>query len=130
MNSVKSLFFSMIEEPAISELSTMISNFCKERDWDRFHMAKDLAIGISTEASELLAHFRFKDGDEIEEYMSSPEGRENVGQELADVFFFLLRFAERYKFDITEELLNKLELNRRRYPIDKAKGSNKKYNEF
>jgi len=120
----------MTNEPAISKLSILISEFCKERDWDQYHMAKDLAIGISTEASELLALFRFKNGEEIEEFISSPEGREKVGRELADVFFFLVRFAERYDFDISEELINKLELNRKRYPIEKARGSNKKYDEL
>jgi len=114
----------------LSELSKMVSCFCKEREWDQYHMAKDLAIGISTESAELLALFRFKNENEIEELLSSSEGRLKAGHELADVLFFLLRFAERYNFDISEELLKKLELNRKRYPIDKAKGSNKKYDEL
>jgi len=93
-------------------------------------MAKDLAIGVSTEASELLALFRFKGDKEVEKLLSSLEGREKVGQEMADVLFFLLRFAERYDFNISDELRQKIELNQIRYPVDKAKGSNKKYDEL
>jgi hypothetical protein len=78
----------MKEENSLLELTRSISDFCKERDWNQYHMAKDLAIGISTEAPELLALFRFKSGEEIEEFLSSPKSREKVGQELADVFFF------------------------------------------
>ena len=120
----------MTNDPEIKDLSKLISEFCQERDWDQYHMAKDLAIGISTEASELLALFRFKSGEEIGEFLSSPKGREKVGQELADVFFFLLRFAERYDFNISQELVKKLELNRERYPVEKARGSNRKYDEL
>lgn len=115
---------------SISSLRSSIKEFCAERDWDQYHMAKDLAIGISTEASELLALFRFKDNDEIERMMADQKGRETVGQELADVLYFLLRFSERYGFDISDELIRKMELNRKRYPVEKAKGSNKKYNEL
>jgi len=120
----------MTIDPPISELSKLVSEFCKERDWDQYHMAKDLAIGITTEASELLVLFRFKTGEEIDEFLSIQEGRRMVGQELADVLFFLLRFAERYDLNLSEELVNKLDLNRIRYPIEKARGSNKKYNEL
>ena len=130
MNSLIAIILDMEKEISVSELTRSISDFCKERDWDQYHMAKDLAIGISTEASELLALFRFKSGEEIEKFLSSSKCREDVGQELADVFFFLLRFAERYNFDISEELVKKLELNRVRYPVDKARGSNKKYDEL
>jgi NTP pyrophosphatase (non-canonical NTP hydrolase) len=120
----------MADNSTFSDLSELISNFCKERDWDQYHVAKDLAIGVSTEASELLALFRFKNNDEIEKFLSSPEGRKKVGQELADILFFLLRFAERYDFDVYDELVKKLELNSKRYPVEKAKGSNKKYDEL
>lgn len=120
----------MEEDRTLSSLEKMISDFCHERDWDKYHLAKDLAIGISTEASELLEIFRFKNEEEIDDLLASQNGRDIVGQELADVFYFLLRFAERYDFDVADELLRKLELNRKRYPVEKAKGSNKKYNEL
>ena len=120
----------MSEDVSISDLMKLISKFCRERDWDKYHSAKDLAIGITTESSELLELFRFKNDDEIEILLSSKEGREKIGQELADVLYFLIRFAEINDFDLSAELVRKMELNNKKYPVEKAKGSNKKYSEF
>ena len=109
----------------IEELQQEIKEFCDERDWEQFHNAKDLAIGISTEAGELLDLFRFKDSEEA--FLNH---RADIEEESADVFFFLLRFAQMNAIDLEEVLKRKLEKNAEKYPIDKAKGSNKKYNEF
>jgi NTP pyrophosphatase (non-canonical NTP hydrolase) len=110
-------------------LSEAVRNFCEERDWDQFHPAKDLAIGLSTESNELLDLFRFKSDAAIAEKLQTPEFKEKVSDELADVFFFLLRFAQMNKIDLAESLARKIEKNRAKYPIETAKGSNKKYNE-
>jgi NTP pyrophosphatase (non-canonical NTP hydrolase) len=120
----------MDEKTSISDLKEKIRLFCEERDWDRYHNAKELAIGIITEAAELLEHFRFKSNEESEALFIDPERRRAVAQELADVLYFGLRFAQRYEIDLSDELAAKLELNAVRYPIDKAKGSNKKYSEL
>ncbi len=114
----------------VKELTEMIEKFCSDREWDRFHSPKDLAIGISTEASELLDLFRFKNEEDIEEIFYDKEKRTRVEEELADVFFFVLRFAQMNHIDLKEALEAKLEKNAKKYPIEKAKGSNKKYNEF
>ena len=113
----------------IKELKDKVQKFCKERDWDQFHNPKDLAIGVSTEASELLDIFRFKRDEDIKEIISDPGKRQAVGDELADVLYFLLRFAQMNNFDLSEELNRKLAKNNTNYPVEKAKGSNKKYNE-
>ncbi len=113
----------------IKELKDKVRKFCEERDWDQFHNPKDLAIGVSTEASELLDIFRFKSDVDIKEIISNPNKREKIGEELADVLYFLLRFAQMNDFDLSEELDKKLEKNNQKYPIEKVKGSNKKYNE-
>ncbi len=113
----------------IKELKDKVQKFCEERDWDQFHNPKDLAIGVSTEASELLDIFRFKSDEDIKVIMSDPNKRQKVGEELADVLYFLLRFAQMNGFDLSEELDKKLEKNNQKYPVEKAKGSNKKYNE-
>jgi NTP pyrophosphatase (non-canonical NTP hydrolase) len=118
------------ESTTLSALKDKVKKFCEERDWDQFHNPKDLAIGISTEANELLEIFRFKSEKEMKEIMKNPEKRRKVGEELADVFFFLLRFAQINDFNLSDELEEKIRKNEERYPISKAKGSNKKYNEL
>ena len=100
--------------------------FCEEKEWDQFHNPKDLVIGISTKASELLQIFRFKREDEIREIMADTARRRDIGEELADVLYFLLMFAQMNGFDLSYELEKKLEKNSKRYPVEKAKGSNKK----
>ena len=118
------------QETKIYELKEKIKKFCEERDWDQFHGAKDLAIGIITESSELLEHFRFRSEKEIEEMFKNPEKKQHISEEMADILYFLLRLAQKYNIDIAEELEKKMEKNEKRYPLDKSKGSNKKYSEL
>ena len=120
----------MDDKTTLGDLKDEIRLFCEERDWDRYHNAKDLAIGIITEAAELLEHFRFKSNEESDALFNNPERRHEIAQELADILYFVLRLSQRYDIDLSEELLAKLELNAGRYPVDKAKGSNKKYTEL
>jgi len=117
------------DKTTISELKEVVKKFCEERDWDQFHNPKDLAIGISTEANELLALFRFKTESDIKDMISDPKKRDEIGEELADILYFVLRFAQMNNFDLSEELKRKIIKNNERYPVSKAKGSNKKYNE-
>lgn len=114
---------------AIEKLKQEIQSFCEERDWDQYHNPKDLAIGISTEANELLDIFRFKSDSDMQEILRDPVRRDAVGQELADVLFFLLRFSQMYDFGLLDELRRKMELNKQKYPVDTSKGNNRKYNE-
>ncbi|MGB9966372.1 nucleotide pyrophosphohydrolase [Halobacterium hubeiense] len=113
----------------LDELNREVREFCEAREWEQFHSPKDLGIGMVTESSELLEEFRFKDEAEQLELLDNPERREAVEGEVADVFFFLLRFADLYDIDLEEALERKLEENRDRYPVDEYKGSNKKYDE-
>jgi NTP pyrophosphatase (non-canonical NTP hydrolase) len=113
----------------IKDLQEKIQKFCEDRDWDQYHGAKDLAIGIITEASELLENFRFKSEKEVEEILNSDKMKEISG-EMADILFFILRLSQKYDIDLTEALNKSIEKNNERYPIHKAKGSNKKYTEL
>lgn len=122
--------FRMDKATSIEQLKELVKIFCEERDWDQYHNAKDLAIGIITESSELLEHFRFKSGKEVEELFEQKRKKEEISEELADILFFILRLAEKYKIDLSQELQKKLEKNSERYPIEKSKGLNKKYNEL
>ena len=112
------------------DASNSVRNFCEARDWDQFHSPKDLAIGLTTESAELLELFRFKSEDQISEMLVNAEDRGKVADELADVYFFLLRFCQRNGFDLNLALEKKIEKNELKYPVDKARGSNKKYDQF
>jgi len=114
----------------IEELKETVKKFCEERDWDQFHNAKDLAIALSIEVSELLEIFRWKSLDEIEQLFLDDKKRGKIEDEMADIFYFLLRIAQKYGVDLSRSLEKKMDKNKNRYPIEKARGSNKKYNEF
>ena len=113
----------------IKDLQKRIEQFSEERDWDQFHNPKELAIGISTEANELLQIFRFKSEEDMKKVMSSDK-RIEVEEELADVLYFVLRFAQMNNIDLSSSVSNKIEKNDKKYPTEKVKGCNKKYNEY
>jgi NTP pyrophosphatase (non-canonical NTP hydrolase) len=115
---------------SLPELQSAVRAFCEARDWDQFHGPKDLAIGLITEASELLEHFRFKSEDECRALFNHPTKSEAIRHEIADVFFFLLRFSQMYGIDLAGALREKMLQNAEKYPVEKAKGSNQKYDEF
>lgn len=117
------------KEVTLEELKNKVKEFCEERDWDQFHNPKELAIGISTEANELLQIFRFKSEEDMKKVMSSDK-RIEVEEELADVLYFVLRFAQMNNIDLSSAVSNKIEKNDKKYPAEKVKGSNKKYNEY
>ena len=114
----------------IEELSTLVDEFCDERDWKQFHNIKDLAIGLSIEASELLQIFLWKDSNEIDSMLGNPGKREDIEDEIADVLFFLLRIAHLNNIDLQAALKKKIIKNEQKYPVSLFKGSNKKYNEI
>ncbi len=115
---------------SISDMQNIIKSFCEERDWDQFHNPKDLAIGISTEASELLDLFRFKSEEQIDFMFKDRLNRTRIDDELADIFFFVLRFAQKNDINLEEALMLKLDKNATKYPVEKVKGKNLKYNEY
>lgn len=120
----------MDSNTSISQLKEKIKKFCEERDWEQYHNAKDLAIGIITESSELLEKFRFKSPNEADLMLKDKGKRQEISEEMADIFYFLLRLAQKYEIDLSSELSKKIFKNEKKYPIEKSKGSNKKYNEL
>ena len=95
----------------INELKEKVRKFCEDRDWDQYHNAKELAIGIAVEASELLEQFRFKSEKEIEGFFKDPKKREEIEEEVADTLYFILRLAQRYNIDLTTSLNKKMDKN-------------------
>lgn len=106
----------------------IIDEFCKERDWDQYHSPKELAIGLSTEANELLALFRFQSDEQIQTMMVT--NKEAIEDELIDSLFFILRFASLYHVDLLQALERKMIANRKKYPIELSRGKNIKYTQF
>lgn len=117
-------------ETKVHELKDKVKKFCDDRDWDQYHGAKDLAIGIITESAELLEHFRWKSEKEVNELFDKGEKKEEIEDEMADILYFLLRLAQRYGIDLSEVLEKKMRKNEKKYPVEKYKGSNKKYDEL
>jgi len=120
----------MDSETNIQELKEKVKVFCEKRDWDQYHPPKELATALIIEAAELLEHFRWKSEDESKIILEDNKKRKEVEDELADVFYFVLRIAQKYDIDLTKALERKMEENTKKYPVEKFKGSNKKYNEF
>lgn len=118
------------DDATLDELKLRVQHFCEARDWDQFHGAKDLAIGVITEASELLEHFRFRSEQEVESLFTQPEARTAIEAEVADVLIFVLRLAQRYEVDLATAVQKKLAVNETRYPVDKAHGSASKYDAY
>lgn len=114
-------------EKTIQGLTKKVREFCEARDWDQYHGPKDLAIGVITEASELLEHFRFLSDDEAMSLLTDPQQKEEIEDELADILFFLLRFSQRFDVDLAQSLMRKIEKSNKKYPVEKAKGNNRKY---
>jgi NTP pyrophosphatase (non-canonical NTP hydrolase) len=106
----------------IQELIDALVKFRDQRDWKQFHNSKDLALAISVEAAELLELFLWKNPEDV--------NAEKLKEELADVLAFSLLLAHKHNLDVKAILLEKLEANAAKYPIDKSKGSAKKYNEL
>lgn len=100
----------------IAEIKSWVQRFCEERDWDPYHSPKDLAIGLVTEASELLEIFRFVRERELKPMLDDPEQRQKMADELADSLYFLLRFAQLYHFDLAKCVQDKLVKNAQKYP--------------
>lgn len=114
---------------SIEELKSKVQSFCEKRDWDQFHSPKELAIGMSTEANELLEIFRFQTDEQMRELLKQTDSHNHIEQELADTFFFILRFAQLYQIDLTEALEKKMKKNAERYTVEKSKGRNQKISE-
>lgn len=118
----------MDKTTTIEELTNVVKDFCEKRNWGQFHNPKDLAIGISTEANELLQIFRFKSDEDLTQIMLSSK-KELIEDEVADILYFLLRFAQMNNINLSNALYKKIAKNEKKYPLEKAKNSNKKYNE-
>jgi dCTP diphosphatase len=112
----------------IKDLTEKIKKFRDERDWMQFHNHKDMALSMLLEAGEVVEHFQWKSEEEMEEYARTH--RSEIGEELADVAVYLFELADNLGIDLEAAMRDKIQKNAKKYPIEKAKGSHKKYTEL
>jgi NTP pyrophosphatase (non-canonical NTP hydrolase) len=118
-------------KPDHDELTRRLIEFRDERDWRQFHSLKNLIMSAAMEAAEIMELTQWKDDEAVE---SAAQGdtqfRAALAEECADVYLYLLLICERAEIDLTEAAMSKIELNARKYPVDKAKGNAKKYTDL
>lgn len=113
----------------LKNIINRLLTFRRERDWEQFHLPKDLAISIVLEAAELLEEFQWKTDEETEKHIREG-GLKNIEKEIADIAIYLLLLSHDLKIDIEDAILKKIDENERKYPVKKAKGTAKKYDKL
>jgi Predicted pyrophosphatase len=116
------------DKATIAELQAKVVAFRDARNWKQFHNPKDLAISLLLEATEVLEHFQWKNADEMARHVK--ENKEDVGEELADVLYWVLLMANDLDIDLAKVFYDKQQKNDKKYPADKASGNHKKYTEL
>ena len=112
----------------MEKLRDQMREFARLRDWDQFHSPKNLAMALSAEAGELTEIFQWL--TEAQSRSLEPQARTAAGEEIADVLIYLVRLADKLGIDPVAAARAKLVENARKYPVDKARGSARKYNEL
>ena len=115
-------------EATLRSLTAECLRFRDARDWKQFHNAKDLALTLSLEAAEVLEHVQWRNGRELEQHLR--ENHEHVADELADVLNVLLLLAEHLNVDLADAFAKKMRKNEKKYPVEKSRGSAKKYTQL
>jgi dCTP diphosphatase len=112
----------------LTQLRDALREFAAERDWDKFHSPKNLASALSVEAAELLERFQWLTEDES--CTLPPADLARVREEMADVLNYLVRLADKLDVNLLDAAREKIKLNAQKYPVEKARGSAKKYSEI
>lgn len=107
-----------------------MDTFVRERDWDQFHTVKNLAMALSVESSELVEIFQWLTEQQSKEAKNDPKLKAKVEDEVADVFFYLLRIVSKMDINLEQAVLAKMKKNAEKYPVEKSEGSVKKYTEL
>jgi NTP pyrophosphatase (non-canonical NTP hydrolase) len=119
----------MAENPSLASVMNAIDSFVNERDWDQFHTIKNLVASVSIEASELCETIQWTNPT-VNDVVSSPELLQSLSDEIADVMIYCMRLCSLLNLDVLGIIQEKIEINESKYPVDKAKGTSKKYTEF
>ncbi|MFV2045443.1 MAG: nucleotide pyrophosphohydrolase [Anaerolineales bacterium] len=113
---------------SLDHFKHQLREFAAERDWDQFHSPKNLAMALIVEAAELVEHFQWL--KEEESALLPGDKLAEVEQELADIQIYLIRLADKLDIDLMAAVASKIEINAKKYPADKARGSSMKYTEY
>ena len=113
----------------VNQIRVDLAKFAKDRDWEQFHSVRNLTLALIGEVGEIAELLQWIDDNDVSKFLASG-GRERLGEELADVLFYLLRIADVAEVDLESAVKSKLEGNSTRYPVEKSKGSSKKYNQL
>lgn len=117
-----------MEAPQIEELKHKLKEFARRRDWEQFHSPKNLSTALMVEAAELAEHFQWLTQDQSENL--DAKKLNEVRMEMADIFIYLLRLAERLSIDLYPAAIEKMQINEHRYPEERVRGSSRKYSEY
>lgn len=112
----------------LTTLRDTLRQFAKERDWDQFHSPKNLASALAVEAAELLEPFQWLTEEQSRNL--TPKQTQAVRREIADVFIYAVRLADKLDIDLMEAARTKIAENAAKYPIEKARGSSTKYSDL
>ena len=112
----------------IEDLTKRIIAFRDARDWKQFHNSKDVALSLVLEAGEVMEHFQWKNEEEIKKYVET--NKAEIGEELADVLYWVLLMSHDLKIDVLDALEKKIKKNEGKYPVEKSKGKHTKYNKL
>jgi NTP pyrophosphatase (non-canonical NTP hydrolase) len=113
---------------SIDDLRERLREFAAEREWDQFHTPKNLSMALIAEAAELVEHFQWVEG--AQSHLLEERVRPSVEEELADIFIYLVRLADKLEIDLYRAAERKIAINARKYPADKVRGSARKYTEY
>ena len=112
----------------LPDIQQKLRKFAEDRNWEQFHSPKNLSMALAAEAAELLEIFQWLTEEESKDIISSEKEIEQVKEEIADVFIYLVRLADKLNIDIEKEVLAKIALNEKKYPVELSKNNAVKYN--
>lgn len=117
-------------ETRLEDLKQRVLAFARERDWGQFHSPKNLSMALAAEAAELMENFLWATTEDSRALATDPRKREAIEQELADIVIYALQFANQTGIDVAAAIAAKMEINARKYPVEKARGRSDKYTEL
>jgi len=115
-------------EGSLTALSHHLADFARQRDWEQFHSPKNLSMALIGEAAELVEHFQWL--SEEQSLNIDADKKEEVALELADILIYLVRTAERLDIDVVDAAWRKIDINEKRYPVEKVQGDARRANEY
>lgn len=117
-------------ETRLADLKQRVLAFAREREWGQFHSPKNLSMALAAEAAELMENFLWATPEESRTLAQEPRRRDAIEQELADIVIYALQFANQTGIDVAAAIAAKMEINARKYPVEKSRGRSDKYTEL